>query len=415
MIKLDECPARCSTRDMQIKFRQPSLRFLIYKLLTGKLLALTTISLIIFGTTIESIEWPVSAGNQQSSQREHSAPVERKKSTSQQSPAAAISHNQSKAGGPKTLEQLRAKIREELSQPEVASAIFAVKIVSLDSNRVLYEENSRKMLVPASNMKIYTSAAAIDRLTPNYKFTTTVYAASSPNTNGVVQGEMIVYGRGDPTFAPRFYDGDYYKGIDALADRIAGAGVKRIEGDLVGDETYFNGPSLGAGWEWDDLQWYYGAEVSALTINDNAVDLFLKPGSSPGLPASIDFKPMTSFVKIINHTTTTAHGTRRELVVNRPLGSGEIEVSGGVPIDDPGLTTGNGFVGAVAVLKPALMFTTMLREALERRGVKIKGDTRTVEALTQQIPPSPSMRGLIEITNIQSPPLSAIVTQTLKI
>lgn len=383
------------------------------KFLCATSLTLPLTAQIIIGFFVITLQWQVTTWSQQARQRERSVSAARK--ASPQLPTTALSRSQSKTSGPKTLEQLRAKIRAELARPEVASTIFAVKIVSLDSNRVIYEENSRKMLVPASNMKIYTAAAVLDRLTPEYRFTTSIYAVSRPDDSGVVPGDLIIYGRGDPTFAPRFYDGDYDKGIDALADRIIVAGIKRIEGDLIGDETYFNGPSIGRGWEWDDLQWYYSAEISALTVSDNSVDLFVKPSPSLGQPALIDFKPNTSFVKIINHTVTTAQGTRRELMVNRPLGLNEIEISGGVPIDDPGLTTGNGFIGAVAVLKPALMFTTMLREALERRGVTIKGRTRTLAALTQQVPPSPTMRGLIEITNIQSPPLSEIVIEMLKV
>ena len=105
------------------------------------------------------------------------------------------------------------------------------------------------------------------------------YAPAKPNEKGTIRGDLTIYGRGDPSFAARFNNGDYFKGIDDLAERIAAAGVKRVEGDLVGDETYFVGPPYGSGWEWEDLTWWYGAEVSALTVNDNALDLSVKPGA----------------------------------------------------------------------------------------------------------------------------------------
>jgi len=121
-------------------------------------------------------------------------------------------------------------------------------------------------------MKLYTVAAALDRLTPDYHFMTSVYAKDKPD-DGKIKGDLIIYGRGDPSLAARFNNGDYFKGINDLADRIVAAGVKRVKGDLVGDESWFNGAPLGSGWEWDDLLWSYGAEVSALTVNDNSIDL----------------------------------------------------------------------------------------------------------------------------------------------
>src|SRR4029453_15065822 len=84
----------------------------------------------------------------------------------------------------------------------------------------------------------------------------------------------------DPSIAARFNNGDYFKAIDDLAARLVAAGVKRVEGDIVGDESYFVGPKYGAGWNWEDLTWYYGAEIPPLTVNDNARDLFIKPGAA---------------------------------------------------------------------------------------------------------------------------------------
>ena len=150
--------------------------------------------------------------------------------------------------------------------------------MSLDTGRVLFEENAQKLLRPASNMKMYTVAAGLDRLSPDYRFLTSVYAPARPNSSGVVHGNLTIYGRGDPSLAARFNGGDYYKGINDLAAQIVSAGVKKVEGDIVGDETYFSGAQYGSGWNWEDLQWWYGAEVSSLTVNDNALDLSIKPG-----------------------------------------------------------------------------------------------------------------------------------------
>ncbi len=315
------------------------------------------------------------------------------------------------AASPQTLEDLRARIREITARPEFASSHLAVKVASLDTGRVVYEENANKWMQPASNMKLYTVAAALDRFGPDYRFVTSVYAPARPDASGIVRGDLTVYGRGDPTFATRFNGdatGDYYRAIDELALRITGAGVKRIEGDLVGDESYFAGGPLATGWEWDDLQWWYGAEVSALSVNDNSVDLSVKPGARVGDPAVINISPSTPLVTVLDRTTTAPRGTRRELRVHRPLGQNVIEVGGSLPLDDAGYTA------SVAISRPAMMFTTMLRTSLERRGVVFTGRTRTIDAQARADGSPLEVSALVEIAARQSPPLSVIAAQTLK-
>lgn len=312
---------------------------------------------------------------------------------------------------PQTLEELRARIREVITRPEFAASHVAVKVASLDTGRVIFEQDSRKWMQPASNMKLYTVAAALDRLTPEYRFITSVYAPARPDASGVVRGDLVVYGRGDPTLAVRFNpegNTNYALAIDALAADIYAAGVRRVEGDLVGDESYFTGAPVPAGWEWDDLQWYYGAEVSALTVNDNAVDLSVKPGASVGAPARITVGPSTPLVTVIDRTTTSERGTTRELSVNRALGQNTIEIRGRLPIDD------RGYSASLAVSRPALIFASMLRSSLERRGVVLTGQTRTLDAPGRADGKPLPVSSLVEIAARKSPPLSVVAAQTLK-
>ncbi|HEX8118409.1 MAG TPA: D-alanyl-D-alanine carboxypeptidase/D-alanyl-D-alanine-endopeptidase, partial [Pyrinomonadaceae bacterium] len=311
---------------------------------------------------------------------------------------------------PSTLEDLRARIGEVIARPEFAASRVAVKVTSLDTGRVLFEQDARKWMQPASNMKLYTVAAALDRLTPDYRFVTSVYAPARPDAAGTVRGDLVVYGRGDPTFAVRFNpegNTDYSLAIDSLAADIYAAGVRRVEGDLVGDESYFTGAPVPAGWEWDDLQWYYGAEVSALTVNDNSVDLSVKPGASVGAPARITLGPSTPLVTVVDRTTTSERGTTRDLSVTRPLGQNTIEIRGRLPIDD------RGYTASLAVSRPAMLFASMLRASLERRGVVFTGQTRTVDAQGRVEKPLP-VSSLVELATRKSPPLSVIAAQTLK-
>src|ERR1051326_1888254 len=323
----------------------------------------------------------------------------------------------SAADAPRSLDELRSRIEQIARQPALDPGFFAVKIVSLDSGQVIFEQDANKFVRPASNMKLYTVATAFDRLTPDFHFITSVYAREKPD-DGKVKGDLVIYGRGDPSIAARFNDGDYFKGINDLADRIVAAGVKRVKGDLVGDESYFNGAPLGSGWEWEDLTWSYGAPVSALNINDNALDLNVKPGDRVGAAVLVTTgPPAASFVTILNRATTSARGLRSNLRVSRGLGANTIELSGTLPMGDVG------FVGGVAIQDPALAFVTMLRDALVKRGVKIDGRVRTVTSRSGEsvLPRTAAGFGTgtmaqfpVEITTLQSPPFSVIAAHTLK-
>ncbi len=324
-------------------------------------------------------------------------------------PAVAVSGRS--ANAPKTVEELRARIQEVLRNPELVAAQMAVKVNSLDTGRTLFEENGEKLLHPASNMKIYTVAAALDRLSPDFRFKTSAYANAAPDASGTLRGDLIIYGRGDPSFAASFNNGDYYKAIDDFAARIAASGVKRVEGNIVGDESYFAGGRLGYGWEWDDLQWYYGAEISALTVNDNSLDLFVRPGMDVGAQAVVTTGPVTPLVTIVNRATTGPRGTRRNIAVVRPLGTNTIEISGSVPLGID--ATDKGLIGSIAVPNPALVFVYMLRSSLASKGVAIAGQSQTIDARGRGRLPLQT-NSLVEIASVQSPPLSLIASQTMK-
>lgn len=328
--------------------------------------------------------------------------------------SSAVAQQQTPA--PRTLPELQQKISEILAKPELAPTMVGIKVVSLDTGRVLFEENAHKLLRPASNMKLYTVAAALDRLSPDYRFVTSVYASTRPDAAGVVRGNLTIYGRGDPSIAARFNNGDYFKAIEDLAARIVAAGVKRVEGDLVGDESYFVGPKYGAGWEWEDLTWYYGAEVTPLTVNDNALDLFVKPGLAVGQPALITTGPPDPLLTIVNKVITSAKGGKRELRIHRGLSENTITITGTIPLED------SGYRGGIGISHPSLLFVYLLRTSLAQKGVVITGKSRTTgetqPTLITGVPIAGSNGSSSpfqnEIATLQSPPFSLIAAQTLK-
>lgn len=321
-----------------------------------------------------------------------------------------------------TLSDLQSRIAGRLSLPEVRRGQIGLKIASLNSGKVIFEQNGEKYLMPASNMKNFTIAAAMEKLTPDFRFVTSVYSNSQPDTSGTIKGDLRIYGRGDISISTAFNNGDYYKGIDNLADKIVGAGVKRVEGDLVGDESYFRGSPIPGSWEYDDLQWYYGAEISALPINDNAVDLSINPGTA-GYPCSIKLLPVNPVLRVNNKCVTTAAGTTRTLDVNKKPNENVVDVTGNLPAGD------KGFSGSLAVSHPAELFLALLKQRLQERGVPITGQVHTIGFLattsgparqasvssdiSTALAPSPSLVP-IEIARLESPPFSSIAAHTMK-
>jgi D-alanyl-D-alanine carboxypeptidase/D-alanyl-D-alanine-endopeptidase (penicillin-binding protein 4) len=315
-----------------------------------------------------------------------------------------------------TIDELKSRIYARLARPELRRGQVGIKIVSMSSGKVVFEQNAEKYFMPASNMKNFTVAAALEKLTPDYKIVTSVYAPSTPDSNGVVRS-LRIFGRGDVSISTAFFPLDaldkdpatgasdemkvYYKGIDRLVDRIVAAGVKRVEGDLIADESYFTGNPVPGDWEWDDLQWYYGAEISALPLNDNAVDLSVMPGPS-GAACEVKVSPVNTIIRVVNQCLTTPSGTPRTLRIEKKVDRNILEITGTLPIGNPG------FKRPVTVSRPAELFIAILKERLALKGVVVTGQTRAVKTRTSPGEPA------VEIARLESVPMSVIAAKTMK-
>lgn len=306
-----------------------------------------------------------------------------------------------------SLASFREKLTAFIKQPRFSAAAWGVQIVSLETGQTLFEQNASKLLKPASNAKLFTAALALDRLGPDFRITTSLYAKARPDAAGVLTSDLIVYGRGDPSFAARFNNGDYEKSLEPFLNAVAAVGIKRIEGDIVGDETYFRGPRFGSGWTWDDLQYYYGAEVSALTLEDNVLDLVFNPGAKPGNLCEFTVKPETKFMTFVNRAATVAGEKKSLIELYRPVGENRVFIKGQIPIG------GKSVIDSVAVHDPALFFVAQLRQALSSRGIPVTGKLRTIswtDPESERINPGK----LVELASYQGQPLREILTKTLK-
>ena len=305
----------------------------------------------------------------------------------------------------RSLGELQQKVAQHISQEKFAPAQWGIKVVSLDSGAILFETNAHKLLKPASNAKIFTAALALDVLGPEYRIRTSFLAERPVNGRGAIEGDLIVYGRGDPGFAARFQEGSYSNLFGRIVESLRAAGVKEIIGDLVGDETFFTGPRMGASWTWDDLQYYYGAEVSALTIQDNVADLFFEPGAEIGEPCLLSIKPGGVPLEFVNRTRTTETNVAASIEVHRPIGERRVYITGTLPRNY------GTYLDAVTMPEPARWFVQTLHTALIENGIRVRGQVRT-RSWPQDSPLDPV--DFHEVAFTESPPLREIAAKMIK-
>lgn len=276
----------------------------------------------------------------------------------------------SRAAG--SVAELRAQLEAHVGHARFDAAAWGVKVVSLDTGRTLFEHHADRLLSPASNSKLYTGALALDRLGGDYRIVTPILATVKPDASGVVRGDVIVSGRGDPSWNSGSARKKFEEIFEPFAAAIASAGVRRITGDLVADGTYFRGVPNGAGWTADDLNDYYGAEISALTLEDNYADLRVMPGAKEGDVARVEIvQPHTGLV-LDNRVVTAPKGSARRIEVQRVFGENVVHVFGQIPLGNAAVIT------EATVPRPAQWFATALKAALEKRGIAVDGKARSV-------------------------------------
>ena len=266
-----------------------------------------------------------------------------------------------------------------VDRPALAPAFWGIEVRDLRSGRVLYARNAGKNFRPASTLKLVTTAAVLDAISPDERLRTTVETAGRIDSFGRVLGDVYLVGRGDPNLSGRFTEGRRTAAFEEMANALWTAGVRRIEGRLIGHEGLFTGDRRGEDWTWEDLVWWYGAEVSALSFNDNCADLSVHAGERAGDPVRVERAPASSYYRVVSTATTSAAGTPPDLTLARAPGSNEIRLSGTYPL---GAEAWEGFA---ALEDPALYAATVFGEVLAARGIVVAGP---VETSSQPLPVS---------------------------
>jgi len=290
---------------------------------------------------------------------------------------------------------LPAAIDRIVDRPVFAGAFWGIEVRSLKTGKVLYARNAGKSMKPASTMKLVTTAAALDAFGPDLRLRTTVETAGRRDTMGRILGDVYLVGRGDPELSGRFADDRSSAGFEELAEALKAAGVRRIEGRLVGHEGLFSGDRRGADWTWGDLVWSYGAEVSALSFNDNAAVLTVSPGERAGDPVMVERFPESRYYSVVSTATTSPAGSGNDLVLERDFGSNEIRLGGTLSVGDGPEEL------EVALEDPALYAATAFAEVLESKGIRVTGKIATS---SDPLPP-----GSRVLAGHDSPPLAEIL------
>lgn len=273
-------------------------------------------------------------------------------------------------------ERLRGSLEGAIRVPGWSNDRWSVLVMSLDYGDTLYSHAPSLPVMPASNMKLFTSSAALYYLGPEFRYGTYL-ATDGRIENGVLDGDLVVYGTGDPTLSDRYLGGDVSM-WEAFADTLAALGVREIHGDVVGDASYFAGAATGSGWSDSYINAWYAAPASALTFNDNMVTLRVRPAEQVGWRPRVDLVPGGDGIALVNRAQTVASG-RRTLEVTRAAYDGPIVVRGDLP-------RGSGTLWrAVPVADPARYAAAIMREALSDRGITVTGGLGSVHRAEESL------------------------------
>ena len=268
---------------------------------------------------------------------------------------------------PSAADTLSGDLETILSDPHEQGAEYALTVRDLDTGTTLFDENGSTRLLPASNAKLYTSAAALDVLGPAYRFRTAVLA-DGPVRKHVLRGDLYLKGYGDPMETAR--------GYRRLAAEVARSGVRTVRGALVADDSFYDSVRLAPFWSWDDEPYYYSAQTSALniapdTIGDTGTVLIdVHPGAAPGRRPKVTMIPRNHYVRIRDTATTGATGSAQTIDASRVHGRNLIDITGSIPLDS------SGYASQPSVDQPTRLVADVFRRALAKDGVRVARRTR---------------------------------------
>lgn len=238
-------------------------------------------------------------------------------------------------------------------------------VKSLKTGEIIYKRNADKLFIPASNMKLFTGAAALLLLGPDFVYDTNFYV-NGDLEKGVLKGDLIIQGSGDPTISNRFYEGNKTKLFEDWADTLKAKGIWVIKGNIYGDDSSFDNVGLGKGWALDYESSWFAAPSGALCFNDNTVEIKIEP-NEVNFPARVSSIPYTKYTSLVSKVITSEENTESSVSVVRQRGTNLILVTGMIAKDSKPI------IEHVSISDPTMFFLTVLKEVFERKGIVIQG------------------------------------------
>src|SRR5215813_7580630 len=302
--------------------------------------------------------------------------------------------------------ELARLLDQTIDGSEFAAARWGVSVVSLKDGRTIYARNADSLFTPASNMKVYTTAVALDLLGADYRWRTSVYAGAPAAADGTIAGDLTLYGRGAPDLTSRPHK-EIPDSLGQLADALYQRGVRQVLGNVIGDESYFRGEPLGDGWQWNDVQWYFGAEPSALSIDDNEVDVEIKPPTSKDETPVARLSQQQGDLEVSSDIAVVKSSEPLTVGIHRGLSDNKVQVWGEFP------EGGRGFGARLSVHNPARLAALLFVAALKSRGISVSSDVRTRNfrvPQSQRFDPAHA----VELASVSSRTLGEVVKITNK-
>ncbi len=290
-----------------------------------------------------------------------------------------------------------------MARGPLARAHWGVAVYDLTADRWLAVHDADRYFVPASNLKLIVTAAALEKLGPTYTWRTSLYGTAPVGRDGVLRGDLVLYGRGDPNLSGRFTD-SITAVFEALADSLDARDVRRVTGGLVADASLWDDEPLRPEWEAYDTLWWYAAPVGPIGFNDNSIDFAIRPAARVGDRPEIEGEPESAFWSLENRATTGPPGVRQTFDLTREPGTNRVVAYGVLPLDAAPRTE------YFAVVDPAAWTATVLREVLVDEGIVIEGPVSVVHdpARSPVAVASGARRGLVELASWTSPPLPRV-------
>ncbi len=282
--------------------------------------------------------------------------------------------------------------------PGVSRAAWGIAVRSLDRREQLFALNAGTLLVPASVAKLVTVATAADAVGWDYRYTTTL-RATGPIVDGVLSGDLLVVGSGDPSIGGRAGDD-----LSTWVEGLKAAGIRRIDGRIIGDDDAVEEPRPQLAWAWDDLGYTAGALFGALNLAENRTTVTIAPGPAAGAPASIAVDPRLAFRALSNRVVTGAAGSAPLVWPEQRPGERALTVAGSIPVTAPPA------VLSIAVGNPTLWFASALKGRLVRDGIEVTGEAIDIDDIT----PVPLRDAATVVFTHRSRPLSEIAQPLLK-